>query len=210
MTTLFIRVASPERFKCTNPQQASPVCAMEHCADGLEENYWQVLPCGLLQRCHVLISIGWWCALLRLHWHYCLSLTDLQTEFLAWKGSALFIISSGLEEVCDFVGLYNYNEGKKKGQKEKSQVPVPRPLASEIKHDRAGWANPEKMGWWVPRARTFQKGDRQITPYCLCIMLENSNNCGEDKVHPALIRGSEMSSQVVHCQSTLSWISGSK
>lgn len=35
-----------------------------------------------------------------------LSLKNLQTEFLEWKGLALFIIYSVLEEVCDFMGLY--------------------------------------------------------------------------------------------------------
>lgn len=51
--------------------------------------------------------------------HFCdcidtiLSLKNLQTEVLEWKGLALFIIYPVLEEVCDFMGLYNYNEEKK-------------------------------------------------------------------------------------------------
>lgn len=136
-----------------------------------------------------------------------LSLKNLQTEFLEWKGLALFIIYSVLEEVCDFMGLYNYNE--KKGQTEKSQVPASRPLAREIKHDRARQATPEKMGRWVLRATTYEKCDTQVT-HCLCITLENSNASGGGKIHSALIRGSKLSSQVVHCQPTLHWISGSR
>lgn len=67
--------------------------------------------------------------------HFCdcidtiLSLMDLQTEFLEWKGSALFIIYSGLEDVCDFVGLYNYNEGGKKRAKREITGLCPKALS---------------------------------------------------------------------------------
>lgn len=91
---------------------------------------------------------------------------------------------------------------RKKRAKEKSQVPDPRPLVREIKHDRARQANPEKVGRWVPRATTYEKYDMQVTPYCLCITLENSSGSRGGKTYPALIRGSKLSSQVVHCQSS--------
>lgn len=130
VATLFILVVSPERFKYTNPQHAPPVRVMEYCVDKCyyvdsysDAMYW--FPSGDdVHFCDCIDTI--------------LPLKNLQTEFLEWKGLALFMIYSILEEVCDFMGLCNFNEKKRS----KREITGPCPKAPS----KINWTQQTKAG----------------------------------------------------------------